>query len=432
MLALLGAGAGAAMFGPGPAAALTRSLVPPARPLDIRRAAAGPIEAVLDRLAPPGVTAFAAADAESGRPIERHAPLRRLPPASVLKVITTLYALEHLGPDHRFATRLIATGPVRAGRLEGDLILAGGGDPTLDTDRLAELAAALKAAGVRELAGRFAVWSGALPYTPWISADQPYELAYNPAVSGLMLNFNRVYFEWKRMGKGYDLALQARSRAHRPRVSCVRIALAERATPTYRYAADAEHERWTVRRSALGRKGGRWLPVRRPARYAAEVFATLARSHGIVLPPAVELTRPPEGEVIAETLSAPLSEMLRSMLRYSTNLTAEAVGLAATIAAGGRPERLRDSAAAMARWAARRWGLRGLRLVDHSGLGDASRVRPQDMVSVLLAERGRLAPLLKEMPLRDRSGRREAWPRIRAKTGTLNFVSNLAGYAERA
>jgi D-alanyl-D-alanine carboxypeptidase/D-alanyl-D-alanine-endopeptidase (penicillin-binding protein 4) len=53
-----------------------------------------------------------------------------LPPASVAKALTSLYALDTLGADHRFQTRVMATGSVIGGVLKGDLILVGGGDHT--------------------------------------------------------------------------------------------------------------------------------------------------------------------------------------------------------------------------------------------------------------------------------------------------------------
>ncbi len=44
---------------------------------------------------------------------------------------------------------------------------------------------------------------------------------YNPAVSGLNLNFNRVYFEWKRAQGGYQLGMDARGAKERPRAYTV-------------------------------------------------------------------------------------------------------------------------------------------------------------------------------------------------------------------
>ncbi len=87
------------------------------------------------------------ADARTGQMLEGLAEREALPPASTAKAITSLYALERLGAGHRFVTRVLVTGPVRAGRVEGDMILSGSGDPELDTDRLGDLVARLAASG---------------------------------------------------------------------------------------------------------------------------------------------------------------------------------------------------------------------------------------------------------------------------------------------
>jgi D-alanyl-D-alanine carboxypeptidase/D-alanyl-D-alanine-endopeptidase (penicillin-binding protein 4) len=134
-----------------------------------------------------------------------------LPPASVAKTFTALYALDRLGADHRFETRLLATGPIRGGRLDGDLILLVGGDPVLDTDDLADMAAALVAQGVRQIGGRFLVSGGGLPSVTTIDPSQPIHVGYSPAVSGLVLNYNRVHFEWKRTAGGYHITMDARA-----------------------------------------------------------------------------------------------------------------------------------------------------------------------------------------------------------------------------
>ena len=50
-------------------------------------------------------------------------------PASNMKIITTAVAAERLGWDYRYETQLLASGPVQRGRLRGDLIVRGSGDP---------------------------------------------------------------------------------------------------------------------------------------------------------------------------------------------------------------------------------------------------------------------------------------------------------------
>lgn len=83
--------------------------------------------------------AYVLMDAQSGEVLETREPDLALPPASVAKAVTSLYALEKLGAGYRFATRVIATGPVSGGIVQGDIVLAGGGDPTLQTDQLLSL-----------------------------------------------------------------------------------------------------------------------------------------------------------------------------------------------------------------------------------------------------------------------------------------------------
>lgn len=410
------------------------SLFPEPRPASVRRKGAGSVDELIAAAQLGGAVAFEVIDLQSGAIVESKSPLLRLPPASVAKAVTSLYALDKLGPGFRFETRVIATGPVANGRVEGDLVLAGGGDPSLDTEALAELARQLRDAGIREIAGKFRYWGGALPYFRQIDGDQPVHLGYNPAVFGLNLNYNRVFFEWARQGADYLLTMDARSRNYRPRVATSRIALADRKSPIFDYNAGAKVERWTVARSALGRKGGRWLPVRKPGVYAAEVFHTLARSFGIALPQPVRANGSPAGTVVARVSSPPLTELLRGMLKHSTNLTAEAVGLAATQAGGSRPTTLKASARKMSEWAQARSGGRNISFVDHSGLGDGSRISVHEMNRLMAGSgwAGTLRSLLKDVPLRDAKGKpiKNHPIKVYAKTGTLNFVSNLSGFFE--
>lgn len=380
-----------------------------------------------------GEVGFVVINMSDGRVLEDGKPELGLPPASVAKSMTALYALDALGADYRFATSVHALGPVTDGIVEGDLVLAGGGDPTLDTDRLAELAAALKRAGIREVRGDFLVWGGALPFARGIDGAQPDHVGYNPAVSGLNLNYNRVHFEWRKQGNAYRVSMDARSGSYRPDVRFARMAVKNRDIPVYTYTDAGGRDDWTVARGALGDGGARWLPVRKPEIYAGEVFQTFARSHGIALTAPKLAERTPDGSVLAQVTSAPLSTIVRDMLKYSTNLTAEVVGLAATRARGGRASDIPGSAAQMSAWARARFGLGAdTRFVDHSGLGDRSRISARDMAKTLRAARmsGPIRGLMKPIPMRDENRRKipDHPVAVEAKTGTLNFVSTLAGF----
>ncbi|MFT4716142.1 MAG: D-alanyl-D-alanine carboxypeptidase/D-alanyl-D-alanine-endopeptidase (penicillin-binding protein 4) [Paracoccaceae bacterium] len=411
-----------------------RSVRPEPRPQAIKLLAAGSVEDIVKSAKLDGKVGFMVADAATGEILESYKPLLGLPPASVTKAITTIYSLDALGSAHKFNTQLVATGPIENGRLSGDLYLVGGGDPTLDTDALGELARDLKDAGVREITGKAYVHSGALPYQKSIDPGQPEHLGYNPSLSGLNLNYNRVFFEWKRLAEGYSITMDARALKFRPRVAMSSIKVVDRSSPIFSIKSTSTTDQWTVSKRALGKKGGRWLPVRRPEFYAAEVFHTIARSFGIQLPAFTAAKSRPTGTVIAQWQSAKLGVMLRRMMKHSTNLTAEAVGVTASRKRGGSPAKLKDSGRMMAAWLKTRTGAKHAKFVDHSGLGDGSRISASDMTKVLVKQGwgGPLRQLMKDIPLRDTNGKpvKNHPVKVRAKTGTLNFVSALAGYIE--
>ena len=422
-----------ALAGAARASAPDVSLRPRLRPAGLGERGAPSVEALIEEARLGGDVSFAVIDPATRDLLEARQPALGLPPASVTKAVTALYALEALGGAHRFETRLIATGPVRDGVLEGDLVLAGGGDPMLDTDALADMADRLHAAGVRRVTGRFLTHAGDIPFTRVLDPGQPAHVGYNPTLSGLTLNFNRVHFAWTRQGQGYSLAMDARSARHRPSVSVARIAVADRRAPVYAYRDGGDHDSWTVARGALGSGGSRWLPVRRPEAYAAEVFGHFARARGLTLRHAGAAEAMPAGTVLVRHASPPLTEILRGMLKYSNNLTAELVGMAATRQSLGRVEDLAASAAAMSAWAGRSLGMGDARLRDHSGLSEASRMTAAGMAGALarVRDEAALSGILKSFGMRDAEGRADPdHPvTVRAKTGTLYFVSSLAGYA---
>jgi D-alanyl-D-alanine carboxypeptidase/D-alanyl-D-alanine-endopeptidase (penicillin-binding protein 4) len=84
---------------------------------------------------------------------------RLMMPASNMKIVTLAAAADILGWDYRFTTTLATTGTVEGGVLKGDLVVRGGGDPTINTREgratavLDQWAAALRAAGIQQIDG---------------------------------------------------------------------------------------------------------------------------------------------------------------------------------------------------------------------------------------------------------------------------------------
>ncbi|SFD50752.1 D-alanyl-D-alanine carboxypeptidase / D-alanyl-D-alanine-endopeptidase (penicillin-binding protein 4) [Sulfitobacter brevis] len=428
----LGTAAGFALTGRGVAAEPpAASLRPVARGDDLHKLNIPEAADIIRKQDLTGRVSYAVARADTGEWLECENETVGTPPASTAKAITALYALGTLGADHRFETRLSVTGGIVDGVVQGDLVLIGGGDPTLDTDTLGDMAAKLKAAGVRSVKGGFKVFEAALPVQPSIDPEQPDHVGYNPGVSGIALNYNRVHFEWKRGADGYDVTMEGRSDRFRPAVAMAAMQVRDRSTPVYTYESRAGRDEWTVAKAALGSGGARWLPVRKPGLYAGDIFVTLAGSHGIRLQKPDVVDTLSQGEVIVTQTSDVLRTMLKDMLTYSTNLTAEMIGMSATVKRVGMVDSLRASAEEMNRWAIAELGMQTPQLVDHSGLGDDSRMTTLDMATAMVKMRDSdLRPILKQFVLRDSKGRpvNNHPIRVDAKTGTLNFVSGLAGY----
>jgi len=402
---------------------------------------------------------FLVLDLDTGERVAEHnARHSGFLPASVMKVPTTLAALSLLGPDSRFSTTLRFDGSRAAGGVwHGTLTLVGGGDPVLDSDDLRELVAGLKAAGLRRLEGTFAHDDSALLGRASLEATQPPEHAYNPGLSALSLDFNRVRVRWTKTSaeliKVHGTPPVAPIRVNRDPAGAAGDW--SRTGPMLRHAfapmgsrddAGAVVERWRLS-PLVGASGERWLPVRAPAPFTAAVFHALATEAGIVLPEPQPAATPARGPIVARHQSPRLENIAAAALKYSNNLVSEMIGLATTRALVGRPLSIEDSAAVMADWLAGvlpwvDWS--GFHMANHSGLSPASRASPEQLVSLLRfaddqgAALGRAGGYLSLLPKRRfsepgagsvahlvRTG--AAIPRVWAKSGTIYHGRGLAG-----
>jgi serine-type D-Ala-D-Ala carboxypeptidase/endopeptidase (penicillin-binding protein 4) len=111
------------------------------------------LHAALSGFTGPG-TAALAVDLATGRVVYAHNVQTALLPASNEKLVVTYAALETLGPAFRMQTSVLGEGRLGPGGIwTGNLVLQGGGDPTLDRAGLARLAEDVRAAGIRRVTG---------------------------------------------------------------------------------------------------------------------------------------------------------------------------------------------------------------------------------------------------------------------------------------
>lgn len=96
-------------------------------------------------------------EAEDGRVLAAVQARRPFHPASLSKIPTTLALLEALGPEYRFATKILHTGGRDGAAVDGDLLIRGGGDPYLISESGLLIAAALKSRGIAKIRGRVRV-----------------------------------------------------------------------------------------------------------------------------------------------------------------------------------------------------------------------------------------------------------------------------------
>ena len=130
---------------------LAVALVAPA--LDARELPKPLAQALRAASVPQSSVAIVVQDLGAARPSLSHNAGVAMNPASVMKLVTTLVALELLGPAYRWKTEAYAAGELRDGVLEGDLVLKGYGDPKLDYESFWMLLRALRGRGLREIRG---------------------------------------------------------------------------------------------------------------------------------------------------------------------------------------------------------------------------------------------------------------------------------------
>lgn len=133
-------------------------------------------------------------------------------PASTIKLLTTLAALDMLSPAYKWKTEIYLLGPLKDGVVEGDLLIKGYGDPFLTTEKFWGMLRELRQRGINEIAGDLLIddsYFDVPASDPGAFDGEPLR-AYNVAPNALLLNFKIVQYHFapKENMSGVDLRVE--------------------------------------------------------------------------------------------------------------------------------------------------------------------------------------------------------------------------------
>lgn len=401
----------------------------------------------------------------SVRSLATHEPLvevnahRLLTPASTMKTLTLAVTADQLGWDYTFETRVVLTGTIANGVLDGDLVVLGSGDPSFDdwdgagAAVFASWATRLKELGVTAVGGRIIgnddVFTDEGYGSGWMWDDMAED--YSAPASGLQFNQGtaQIVITPGAVGEPATLALTP-SHTRFPMLNRTLTTaaggatrLAHKALPltpgaivSGTIAADATRQ---LRNVAIGN----------PTLYFANALRSGLIANGIdVLGGAVDiddLVDAPAVDPSTATLvhrSAPLPALANTLMQLSQNLYAETFlrTLGRERGEGGTGEAGID----VVRRTLAAWGIPSSEVVmaDGSGLSRYDLVTPAAVVSVLehvYADERLRGPFIASLPVAGQPGmlaRRmkgtAAEGRVQAKTGSFSNARSLAGFVRSA
>lgn len=322
---------------------------------------------------------------EGGRMVVAANADRPMVPASTMKLVTALAAIERWGLDHRFTTDFLR------GR-DGRLWVKGGGDPYLVSEELDGAIAALKRQGVRDVAG-IGLDDSLFAADDRIPGRSSTNNPYDAPVTALAVNFNTVNV----------------------RVSGGRVSSAEPQTPI------------TATAVRLGKgmgKGKQRVNLKTRSNsltYFGELLEAKLKAAGVNVSGGVQLGRVPAGaqKLYTHRNSRTLETVVTNMLEYSTNFVANSLFL--NLGAKGGRSSMAASQRVMEDWARRKFGWSNFSIEDGAGLSRGNRISGAQMIDVVNA----MAPHRRLVPQQDNNAN------VRAKTGTLRGVSCYAGWVRR-
>jgi D-alanyl-D-alanine carboxypeptidase/D-alanyl-D-alanine-endopeptidase (penicillin-binding protein 4) len=385
-------------------------------------------------------------DVDTGEQILQWLPDESRNPASTMKLLTTLVALDVLGPAYRWKTDVFALGDVDGGRLDGDLLLKGYGDPFLVTERVWQLQQRIRAEGIDEIAGKLLLddsWFEVGDDDPGAFDRQPLR-AYNVSPNALLMNFKVVRYWFEPDGARVDVRLdpplenlRVDNRLHTRQGYCggyqrgIAVTMnADNDTVIFDGRFPSGCDRYAMDRTALSHN-----------EFAYGLFAALWRKSGGVFDGGWKnAVAGEEAEPLLSFDSRPLAEMVARINKHSNNVMARQVLYTLSAEVLGPPGTEAGGREVISKWLVDN-GLDSatLALENGAGLSREARITAADMAALLrFAWRQPYMPeFVASMALSGLDGtlRRRFLDssvvgKAHLKTGSLDHVEAIAGFLQ--
>ncbi len=387
--------------------------------------------------------------------------------ASTAKIVTSLAAIDLLGPHYRWRTHAFAVGPVEQGRLRGNLVIVGGGDPLLSTSALRSWLHEIRARGLQDIGGDILVDRGAFGLseadhrsTPWPASDRPHHVRPDAFTvdEGVLQVSVKASAAPVRTSRGQ--AADTRAVDLQPPLSGLRLLNRVQPGSDCRLELSWAHDRGEAQlqidgqwAAACGTQTLATVPpvgsdfaLRAVAALWAELGGKLAGRvrQGHVAGRQGEARLPlygPDGAPIfpwATLVSAPLDEVVRRVNKSSHNLAARHLLLSLSRGFPGRAATLDGARQSVQAWLLRQGLAPGDFDIDSgSGLSRLERGKPRALAQLLCAawHSPRSQSFIESLPLAGVDGtlvhrftEGAASARAHLKTGTLLDARALAGF----
>jgi D-alanyl-D-alanine carboxypeptidase/D-alanyl-D-alanine-endopeptidase (penicillin-binding protein 4) len=381
-------------------------------------------------------------DANTGKQVYAKNENIGLATASTLKTITAATAFSLLGKDFRYQTTLGYNGSITSdGTLKGDVVITGGGDPTLASWRyesskenviLNQWVTAIKAAGIKKIEGKIIgddrLWGTQSTPEGWTWQDMGNYFGAGPSA----LSWRENQFDIKlRANNAVSILRTVPAMPYLTIVNELKAGEAGSGDQAYAYLPPLSTIAYLRGSWATGiQKTGISVALPEPAFDAAFRLQDTLEKSGISVSStattarqltAAHLPLPSPGQTLSTISSPPLSEIVFWLNKKSVNLYAEHLLRTMAWKAGREASTSNGASVEIKYWANKGLDKNALNIIDGSGLSPATRVTTAAMASILFQSQKEswFPDFYKSLP--ENNG-------MKLKSGTINDVSAFAGY----